>query len=189
MSGGFGDEVLVVAPAGLRAAAVVEAVLPVALRSAALFGGEVVLLDRVDVRRAIVVGVERFFSSSEAEGWLRCDAVEEDVVGRLAAVDIEPGGGRVGGLLSPPAEGAVREAELAVGFVAALPVVGAPRRAGTEVEVGAFFAAVELVAAGFGELDSAAGSGAGASVCCTTSKPSASDMSSENGVVAMIRKL
>ena len=105
--------------------------------------------------------------------------VEEDVVGRFAAVDTEPGGGRVGGLLRPPAVVAVRDAELAVGFVAALPALGTPRRAGAEVVVVGRFAAVELAAGALAELGSGAGSGAGAgaSVCWTTSKPSASDIS------------
>jgi hypothetical protein len=172
---GFGDEVLAPAPAGLRAAAVVEAVLPTALFSEALLGDEVALLGTADVRRAVVEDVEvRFFSSSETDGWLRCDIVDADVGGRLAAVETEPGGGRVGGLLRPLAGVAFREAALAVGFVAAPPAVGT-RRAGADVVAGAFFGAVELVGAGLAELDSAAGSGAGASVCCTTSK-SASDM-------------
>jgi hypothetical protein len=69
--GGLGDEVLALAPAGLRAAAVVEAVPLVALRSVVLLGDDVVLLGRVEVRRAVVEDVERFFSSSETDGWLR----------------------------------------------------------------------------------------------------------------------
>jgi hypothetical protein len=83
----------------------------------------------------------------------------------------------VGGLLNPPGVVAVRDAELAVGFVAALPVLGTPRRAGAEVVVGPLFTvAAEFAVAGLAEVDAAAGSVAGASVCCTTSKPSASDM-------------
>lgn len=62
---------LVAAPAGLRAAAVVEVGPPVALLSAVLLGEESVPLGRVEVRRAVVEEVERFFSSSEADGWLR----------------------------------------------------------------------------------------------------------------------
>lgn len=92
------------------------------------------------------------------------------------AVDTEPAGGRVGGLLRPPAAVLVRKAELVIGFVAALPAV-TPRRAGAEVVVGAFLAAGELVAVGLAELVEAAGSGTGASVCCTASEASASDMS------------
>lgn len=102
--------------------------------------------------------------------------VEAEVGGRFAAVDTEPGGGRVGGLLNPPAAVAVRDAELAVGFVAALPVLGTPRRAGAEAVVGALFAVAEFAVVGLPGLGAAAGSVAGASVCCTTSKPSASDM-------------
>lgn len=69
--GGLGDEVLAPVPAGLRAAAVVEAVPPVALLSVVLLGDDVALLGRVEVRRAVVEDVDRFFSSSERDGWLR----------------------------------------------------------------------------------------------------------------------
>jgi hypothetical protein len=178
-STGFGEELLV-APAGFRAAAVVEAVLPTALFSAALIGDDVVLLGAADVRRVVVEVVElRFFSSSETDGWLRCEMVDADVGGRLAAVVTEPEGGRVGGLLRPVADVPVREAELAVGFVAEPPEAGTPRRAGAEVVAAAgFFAAVELVGVGIGfeELDSAAGAVAGASLGCTASRLSVSDM-------------
>lgn len=81
----------------------------------------------------------------------------------------------MGGLLNPPAVVAVRDAELAVGLVAALPVLGTPRRAAAEVAMGVLFAVAEFAVVGLAEVE-AAGSVAGASVCCTTSKPSASDM-------------
>lgn len=172
--GGFGDAVLAVAPAGFRAAAVVEAVPLVVL---ALLGEEVALLGRVEVRRAVVEDVERFFSSSDMDGWLRWEVVEADVGGRFVAVDTEPGGGRVGGLLNPPAVVVVRDDELAVGFVAAFAVLVTPRRAGTEAVVVGLVAVVELVVVGLAEVGAGAGSDdAGASVGCTTSKPSASDM-------------
>jgi hypothetical protein len=175
---GFGDAVLLEeAPAGFRAAAVVDAVVPTALFSAALLGEDVVLLDgAAEVRRAVVEDVEeRFFSSSETEGWLRCEVVDAEVGGRLVTVETEPGGGRVGSLFRPPAEGAVREDELAVGFGAALPGGGTLRRAGAEPVAGGFFA-VAVGDFGLDELGAAAGSDVGASVCCTTSKPSVSDM-------------
>jgi hypothetical protein len=182
---GLGDAVLVT-PAGFRAAAVVEAVPLVALFSIALLGEEVVLLGKVEVRRAVVEDVARFFSSSETDGWLRCEVVDADVGGRFVAVETEPGGGRVGGLLSPPALVAVREAELAVGFVAALAEPTTPRRTGAEVVVEGLFAVAELVVVGLAEVVAAAGSDAGvgagaaveagASAGCTTSTPSASDM-------------
>ena len=70
-TGGFGEAVLAVALVGFRAAAVVEAVPPVALLSVALLGDAVVLPGRVEVRRAVVEDVARFFSSSETDGWLR----------------------------------------------------------------------------------------------------------------------
>lgn len=68
VTGGLGDEVLALAPTGLRAAAVVEAVPLVARLSVVLFGDDVVLPGRVEVRRAVVEDVERFFSSSETDG-------------------------------------------------------------------------------------------------------------------------
>lgn len=70
-TGGLGDEVLAPVLAGLRAAAVVAAVPPVALLSVVLLGDDVALLGRVEVRRAVVEDVDRFFSSSERDGWLR----------------------------------------------------------------------------------------------------------------------
>lgn len=83
----------------------------------------------------------------------------------------------MGGLLNPLAVVAVRDAELAVGLVAALPALGTPRRAAAEVAMGVLFAVAELAVVGLADVEAAAaGSGAGASVCCTTSKPSASDM-------------
>lgn len=107
---------------------------------------------------------------------------------------VEPAGGRVGGLLSPPPAALVR-VELAVGFVAVEGVVPGRRAAVVVVAVAGFFAAVALpaglgpfAAAGFltGGVAAAAAAGAagggdwgfsaGASSCCTTSKPSASDM-------------
>ena len=105
-------------------------------------------------------------------------AVDVEVVGRLGTV--EPVGGRVGGLLSPPVPAALaRAVELAAGLVAVVPTVPG-RRVVAVVEVAVRFAAVAvpeaagLVEADEGELVAAAA--AGASSCCTTSKPSASDM-------------
>lgn len=189
----FGAAVLLVEEAGFRAAAVVDAVVPTAL---ALPGDEVVL-GAVEVRRAVLDALEagvRFFSSSDTDGWLRCDVVEADVGGRLATV--EPGGGRVGGLLSPPP---VRVAELAsVGLVPVVPAVAVPRRAGTADVVGARFVALVLegegfegegfegggfegddfVGEGFEALVGAAGSGAGAGASSRwmTSEATVSDM-------------
>lgn len=82
----------------------------------------------------------------------------------------------MGGLLNPPAEVDVRDAELAVGFIAAFPVLDTTRRAGAEAVVVGFFAAVEPAVVGLAGVGAAAGFDAGASVCCTTSTPSASDM-------------
>lgn len=65
------------------------------------------------------------------------------VAGRL--VTVEPGGGRVGGLLNPPVAAAVRVEELARGFVpAVLAAVATPRRAAVVDEIGTRLVALEL---------------------------------------------
>lgn len=186
---------VLVEEAGFRAAAVVDAVVPTALFSVAL-PGDAALPGVVEVRRAVPDTLEvnvRFLSSSDTDGRVRCEAVDEvAVAGRLATV--EPAGGRVGGLLNPPVEVVVRADEPAVGFVPAVPEVAAVRRAVADDVVGVRLVAlgdlvVLVAAADFGEGEAAAGFGAGevvagfgagagaaASSGWTTSKPSASDM-------------
>ncbi len=177
------------AVAGFLAAAVVAAVVLVL----GLVGELGAPPTAVEVRLAVPVALEvgaRFFSSSETEGRERCEtveaAVEAAVGGRLAAVVVAAG--RVVGLVAVPA--LVRVAELVVELVADFVEV-VPAAAGRRVaevagvvvvrfEVGVpvtgFFTAAPFGEAGVG---AAAGAGAGASLCWTTSKPSASDMVGE----------
>ena len=188
----LGVPVVLVDVAGFRAAAVVEAVLDVGLAAGALPGDDTLPEGATEVRLAVVDVAEapdRFFSSSDTEGCDLCEAaVDEDVVGRLAAT-VDPAGGRVGGLLSPPA--AERAAEAAAGLVAGPPVMPGRRAVLDEAVVEAVetrLAPVELVvlAALAGALASlvvdlvvlgdVVASEGGASSWWTTSNPSASDM-------------
>lgn len=133
----------------------------------------------------------RFFSSSETEGRDRCETDEAAVEGLFGAVVAVPG--RTGGLAAV-AEMPVRVlvVELAVDLV---PVVLAPTGRRVVEDTGPvvrFVAVVPAVAflstVLFGEVgvegatdsevvtEAGAGTGAGASLCWTTSKLSASDM-------------
>ena len=177
-------EAVLVAVAGFLAAAVVAAVELLFT----LFGdpvvAEPVVLFAAETRRAApvaeVVEPRGFFSSSDTDGCERCVEVEVAVGGRFVAV---VPAGRVGGLLKPPLA-AVR-VEVAAGLVAAevVPAVPAGRRAVVPeaavrfaaVLADAFAPVVPLAAVGAG-AGAASGSAGGASVCWTTSNPSASDM-------------
>lgn len=120
--------------AGLRAGAAAAPVLDVVFFSTGLAGEG----GTAEVRRAVAVAVElvvdRFFSSSEAEGWERCEvAVEDEVVGRLAVVLLVDG--RAGGLLRLEPEGAAARVtvELEAGLAADDEVPVAGRRAAVVV--------------------------------------------------------
>lgn len=142
------------ATVGLRAAAVDEAVL---LIDALGLPGDDTALDTVEVRRAAVVEVARFLSSSDIEGLLRCDSLETDVVEDRT----EPGAGRAGALPTRPVVAADLVEELAVGLVAELPTAGALRAVDVPVvdEVRALLAAaVEPVVEGLRALSGAVAS-------------------------------
>ena len=145
------DEAVVVAVAGFRAAAVVEERVEILALG---FPGEAVgPLGAVDVRRAAVDDVAvRFFSSSETDGWERCEVVEVDVTGRLALAVVVTG--RVGGLLRPPVVVLVREVAVAVGLVVVVVVPVVPgRRAAAEGAVDEVFLAAAELADVFGAGD------------------------------------
>jgi hypothetical protein len=140
------------ATVGLRA--LDEAVL---LIDALGFPGDGTILDTVEVRRAAVVEVARFLSSSDTEGLLRCESLDADV----AEARTEPGAGRAGALPKRPFAAVDLVEELAVGLVAELPTAGAFRAvdAVVVVEVGALRAvAAELVVEGLTPLPGAVAS-------------------------------
>jgi hypothetical protein len=142
------------ATVGLRAAAVDEAVLVI---DGLGLPGDDTALDTVEVRRAAVVEVARFLSSSDIEGLLRCDSLDTDVVEDRT----EPGAERAGALPTRPVVAADLVEELAVGLEAELPTAGARRAVDVPVvdEVGALLAAaVEPVVEGLRALSGAVAS-------------------------------
>lgn len=182
-------EGLPVAAAGFLRVDVVDAVVGLV---AVLDGDEASPLGRTEERRAADVIVDFFLSSSDTEG---CDlwfVVEEVPAGFLTTA---PAGGRVGGLLRLLAARAVA---LAAVLVAAVVVAAAGRRTAVAVLPGRFTAAAAPVLVDeAGDFAVALGDAVAVSPvfavpvvsspermdssCCTTSKPSASDMVAGDG--------
>lgn len=182
------DEGLLVGAEGFLRVDVVDAVVGLV---AVLDGDEASPLGRTEERRAADVIVDFFLSSSDTES---CDlwfVVEEALAGFLTAA---PAGGRVGGLLRLlPARAAAPAAVLAAAAVA----VAVPGRRTAVVVLPGRFAAAEAVEGPVlveeaGDFAVALGDAVAVSLvfavpvvsspermdssCCTTSKPSASDM-------------
>jgi hypothetical protein len=171
-------EAVEVAEAGFLAAAVVAAVELLFTLVGDAPAPELAVLLAVDMRRAVlvaeVVDARGFFSSSETDGCERC---VEAVVGRFVVVVVP---GRVGALLKPPVA-LVRVVEVVAGLAVVEPAVAVRRTvpAGATrfvaVVPGAAFASVAPLV-GADAVGAGSGAAAGASVCCTTSNPSASDI-------------
>lgn len=178
------DEGLLVGAEGFLRVDVVDAVVGLV---AVLDGDEASPLGRTEERRAADVIVDFFLSSSDTEGWALWFVVEEALAGFLTAA---PAGGRVGGLVRLPPARAVAPAAVLAAVVVAVP----GRRTAVAVAVlpGRFTAAeVPVLVEEAGDFAVALGDVAAVPVvsspermdssCCTTSKPSASDMVAGDG--------